>query len=34
MNPKCPSQEAAANAVDDVWESCMADIRPFEKVKK
>lgn len=31
-NPVCPSQEAAEQAVDEVWNSCIKDTRPFDEV--
>lgn len=31
-NTACPSPEAAEKAVNEVWESCFADTRPFDEV--
>lgn len=31
-NPNCPSREAAEKAVNEVWESCWSDTRPFDEV--
>lgn len=32
-NPKCPDEAAAARAVNEVWESCFNDTRPFDEVR-
>lgn len=31
-NPVCPSKEAAEQAVNEVWDSCFKDTRPFDEV--
>lgn len=31
-NPACPDREAAVKAVNEVWESCSNDTRPFDEV--
>lgn len=31
-NPNCKSKEEAEKAVNEVWESCIADTRPFDEV--
>ena len=31
-NPHCPDKQAAERAVDEVWESCMQDTRPFDEI--
>lgn len=31
-NPACPDQAAAERAVNEVWESCFNDTRPFDEV--
>ena len=31
-NPACPNHEAAERAVNEVWESCFNDTRPFDEV--
>ena len=31
-NPACPSREEAEKAVNEVWESCFNDTRPFDEV--
>ena len=31
-NPNCKSREEAERAVNEVWESCFADTRPFDEV--
>ncbi|KAF9235377.1 peptidase M76 family-domain-containing protein [Melanogaster broomeanus] len=31
-NPKCPDEAAAERAVNEVWESCFNDTRPFDEV--
>ena len=31
-NPACPSEAAAERAVNEVWESCFNDTRPFDEV--
>ncbi len=33
-NPACPDQAAAEKAVNEVWESCFNDTRPFDEVRK
>ncbi|CED83998.1 metalloprotease atp23 [Phaffia rhodozyma] len=33
-NPACPSRKAAEEAVDDVWDSCKPDTRPFDRLFK
>ena len=33
-NPFCKSREEAVKAVDDVWGSCKADLRPYDFVHK
>ncbi len=32
-NPKCPDKESAERAVNEVWESCFNDTRPFDEVR-
>lgn len=31
-NPNCESREQAERAVNEVWESCFKDTRPFDEV--
>lgn len=31
-NPACPNEAAAERAVNEVWESCFNDTRPFDEV--
>ncbi|KAI0323027.1 metalloprotease ATP23 [Amylostereum chailletii] len=31
-NPSCPDQAAAERAVNEVWESCFNDTRPFDEI--
>jgi len=31
-NPACPDQAAAERAVNEVWESCFNDTRPFDEI--
>ena len=31
-NPNCPDKESAERAVNEVWESCVSDTRPFDEV--
>ena len=31
-NPACPDQATAERAVNEVWESCFSDTRPFDEV--
>ncbi|KAI6119718.1 peptidase M76 family-domain-containing protein [Pisolithus croceorrhizus] len=31
-NPKCPDEAAAERAVNEVWESCFNDTRPFDEI--
>lgn len=31
-NPNCQSKEHAAKIVDEVWDSCFADTRPFDEI--
>jgi hypothetical protein len=31
-NPHCPDKESAERAVNEVWESCFNDTRPFDEV--
>lgn len=31
-NPMCPDEAAAERAVNEVWESCFNDTRPFDEV--
>lgn len=31
-NPNCKSREEAERAVNDVWDSCVSDTRPFDEV--
>jgi hypothetical protein len=31
-NPVCPNEEAAKQAVNEVWDSCFNDTRPFDEV--
>jgi mitochondrial inner membrane protease ATP23 len=33
-NPVCPDRETAEKAVNEVWESCFSDTRPFDEVRK
>lgn len=32
-NPACPDKETAERAVNEVWESCFNDTRPFDEVR-
>ena len=32
-NPACPDVEAAEQAVNEVWDSCFPDTRPFDEVR-
>ena len=32
-NPACPDHEAAVRAVDEVWDACFNDTRPFDEVR-
>ncbi|TFK56826.1 hypothetical protein OE88DRAFT_1730270 [Heliocybe sulcata] len=31
-NPACPDEAAAERAVNEVWESCFSDTRPFDEI--
>ena len=31
-NPNCPDKDSAERAVNEVWESCFNDTRPFDEV--
>jgi len=31
-NPACPDEAAAERAVNEVWESCFNDTRPFDEI--
>lgn len=31
-NPACPDHEAAKRAVDEVWDACFNDTRPFDEI--
>lgn len=31
-NPACPDTETAEKAVNEVWDSCFHDTRPFDEV--
>lgn len=31
-NPSCDSEEMATKVVNEVWESCFKDTRPFDEV--
>jgi len=31
-NPSCPNEAAAEQAVNEVWESCFNDTRPFDEI--
>jgi inner membrane protease ATP23 len=31
-NPACKSEEMATKVVNEVWESCFKDTRPFDEV--
>ena len=31
-NPSCQNKEQAERVVDEVWESCFNDTRPFEEI--
>ena len=31
-NPSCESEEMATKVVNEVWESCFKDTRPFDEV--
>lgn len=31
-NPNCKTKEDAEKAVNEVWESCYSDTRPFDEV--
>jgi len=33
-NPNCPDKESAERAVNEVWESCFNDTRPFDEVSQ
>ena len=33
-NPACPDQATAERAVNEVWESCFNDTRPFDEVSE
>ncbi len=33
-NPSCKDEAHAARAVDDVWQSCFGDTRPFDEVSR
>ena len=33
-NPACPDVETAERAVNEVWDSCFPDTRPFDEVSK
>jgi len=33
-NPACPNEAAAERAVNEVWESCFNDTRPFDEVRE
>ncbi|KAI0050590.1 hypothetical protein FA95DRAFT_1555515 [Auriscalpium vulgare] len=33
-NPACPDQVAAERAVNEVWESCFSDTRPFDEASR
>ena len=33
-NPACPDQASAERAVNEVWESCFNDTRPFDEVTR
>jgi hypothetical protein len=32
-NTNCPDKESAERAVNEVWESCFNDTRPFDEVR-
>ena len=32
-NPNCPDEAAAERAVNEVWDSCFNDTRPFDEVR-
>ncbi|EGN93536.1 hypothetical protein SERLA73DRAFT_115543 [Serpula lacrymans var. lacrymans S7.3] len=32
VNPSCPDEAAAERAVNEVWESCFNDTRPFDEI--
>lgn len=32
-NPACKSEEMAMKVVEDVWDSCFHDTRPFDEVR-
>lgn len=32
-NPSCKSEEMANKVVNEVWESCFKDTRPFDEVR-
>jgi hypothetical protein len=32
-NPSCESEEMATKVVNEVWESCFKDTRPFDEVR-
>lgn len=32
-NPACPDADTAEKAVNEVWESCFSDTRPFDEVR-
>ena len=33
-NPACPDTETAEKAVNEVWDSCFPDTRPFDEVSR
>lgn len=33
-NPACPDEATAERAVNEVWESCFNDTRPFDEVRR
>ncbi|KAF9055386.1 hypothetical protein BDZ89DRAFT_1004236 [Hymenopellis radicata] len=32
QNPNCPNEETARKVVNEVWESCFKDTRPFDEI--
>lgn len=32
LNPECPDEATAEKAVNEVWDSCIKDTRPFDEV--
>jgi len=32
LNPECPDEATAEKVVNEVWDSCLKDTRPFDEV--